>query len=80
MSNKLKPCPFCGGKVELREIAIVPSESREFTVSYKIRCPKCNIKFVFESRFRIEKGQQVITQNGYEKCVEAWNRRVEDVE
>ena len=72
----LKPCPFCGGEATVREYAHGHAGSGEFTASYEVKCPDCQIRFQFDSHFSLVNGQPVFKQNGYEKCVEAWNRRV----
>ena len=72
---ELKPCPFCGGKANIREFAHGHSGAGEFTASYEVGCPKCKIVFRYDSRFVLENGIPKFKENGYEKCVEAWNRR-----
>ena len=47
MNNELKPCPFCGGKAEIREYANGHKGSGEFTANYEVGCNKCKIKFHF---------------------------------
>lgn len=76
--NELKPCPFCGAKANIREYGCGHNCAGEFTASYEVKCPDCQIKFQFDSRFSLVNGQPVFKQNGYEKCVEAWNRRAND--
>lgn len=44
MSDKLKPCPFCGGKAEL---LIVPNGKAEWIIKCKNKC--CN-QFPHESK------------------------------
>ena len=78
MTTELKPRPFCGGKAEMREYANGHKGSGEFTASYEVKCPKCKIYFHYDSVFTLKKGQPVFEQNGYEKCIEAWNRREDD--
>lgn len=76
--TELKPCPFCGGKAEIREFANGHNGNGEFVAKYEVGCKKCNIKFLFESRFVLKNGQPEFIQNGYDKCVEAWNRRANE--
>nr|DAP09449.1 MAG TPA: restriction alleviation protein [Caudoviricetes sp.] len=73
--EELKSCPFCGGKAEIREYGNGHNGNGVFVANYEVGCNECNIKFCFESRFFLENGQPTFIQNGYEKCVEAWNRR-----
>lgn len=80
MNNELKPCPFCGGKAEIREYANGHKGSGEFTANYEVGCNKCKIKFHFETIFVLKNGQPKFIQNGYDKCIESWNRRTENVE
>lgn len=72
---ELKPCPFCGGPASLREYGSGHKGNGEFTAGYECGCEKCRIKFRFESIFKLEHGQPKFIQNGYDKCVEAWNNR-----
>lgn len=76
--HELKPCPFCGAKVSIRQCCSGHKGNGEFTATYEIKCPDCRIEFRFESIFTLENGMPVFKQNGYEKCVESWNRRVND--
>ena len=60
--TELKPCPFCGGYAELREVY----EGR--TETYAIHCCCCNIhvtKFVWCARDK-------------EDVIEEWNRRANE--
>jgi hypothetical protein len=78
MATELKACPFCGGKAGIREFANGHRGSGDFTANYEVGCEKCKIYFRYESVFRLVKGQPKFEMNGYDKCVEAWNRRAED--
>jgi Lar family restriction alleviation protein len=67
--EKLKPCPFCGGKAAIYgtyrkgEAAIYP---RFGTLGiYDVRCQECNAGF----------GDTYTTE---ELVIEKWNRRVKD--
>ncbi len=81
--TELKPCPFCGEKAYIKEYANGhknKGNTREFVANYEVGCKSCGIHFNYESRFVLENGQPKFSQNGYDKCVEVWNRRVnEDV-
>lgn len=59
----------------MREYANGHKGSGEFTASYECGCEKCKMQFRFESIFRLENGQPKFSQNGYDKCIEAWNNR-----
>jgi Lar family restriction alleviation protein len=68
MSDKLKPCPFCGGEAELflRSCNGVPSG--DVVTEAEITCNKCDVKFTRWALNKIWAKKSVI---------EAWNRRVE---
>ena len=58
--DKLKPCPFCGGKARI--IAFDPFDGYQGRCTvYKVGCTKC-----FAS----------INDPDEDKAIEAWNRRV----
>lgn len=60
--TELKPCPFCGGDVELR----TKMDGEDDT--YFILCTKCSMwfeKFVYRAR-------------GSKAIIEEWNRRVKE--
>ena len=59
--DELKPCPFCGGKAELRHFAGI-------NVTSYVRCMDCKAQ-TFEFRISTE-------QSSDEEAIEAWNRRV----
>lgn len=75
---ELKSCPFCGGQATMREYSCGHGGNGEFSASYEVKCSECGIKFNRESRFRLINGQSVFSVNGYDECVEAWNRRTKD--
>ena len=73
MPNELKPCPFCGGKVEIVEIKSCDMPGSPVEDFYaKI---KCHCGLIFEKDWAIHKAL-----DGYIKLspdiVTAWNRRV----
>lgn len=78
MNLILKPCPFCGNEASIREYSCGHSGNGEFIAGYNVGCKDCKIKFVYESRFRLANGQPIFSVNGYDECVKAWNRRVND--
>ena len=80
MKSELKPCPFCGGEAKLREHGNGYDGNGWFIASYEVSCERCRIYFDFESRFILKNGQPEFLQNGYEKVVEAWNRRADNGE
>ena len=81
MSEELKSCPFCGiipkinqtGKVEHNILGRFIS----CCVTFEIKCPKCYASFYGETYMRVE-GHNVIQEgDGYQDCIEQWNKRVE---
>lgn len=63
MNDKLKPCPFCGGKAEYHENCI----DVEFGSEFWIRCTQCGCSF-----------QTGDVNDTHDKVVEKWNRRVSE--
>lgn len=68
MTEKLKPCPFCGG---------VPSTadwitSRLYTRdnAFCVYCPSCQLLFGFDADY----GGQFATE---QEAIETWNRRAQ---
>ena len=64
MTDELKPCPFCGGKAEVRSVTPVhdPNIKTYGYGGYFVMCVDC-----------------LTTSNNYntaEKAAEMWNRRV----
>ena len=78
MGDKLKPCPFCGGEATIREFACGSAGNGWFSASYEVGCKDCKIKFLRESKFSLINGHPVFSKNGYDECIDAWNRRVSD--
>lgn len=73
---ELKPCPFCGGPAEYRDI--IPGYGQGyFYLTHEIRCKDCGISREEKSKFTVSQGEIVFVQNGYKKLVEMWNRRCE---
>lgn len=73
--SKLKPCPFCGNKVELHYYEI--DEPFTFTeCGYEIYCCHCHIRFKERlSRMpQFDEKADIKRQN----LIERWNRRVSD--
>ena len=62
--DELKPCPFCGGKAEIR-IADINSSGNEL---YLLKC--CNIKCSVIPKVPFHSYDK-------DKLIDAWNRRAE---
>lgn len=75
---ELKPCPFCGAKAYLREYGNGHRGTGEFIANYEVGCEKCKIHFRYESLFTLVNGQPQFSRNGYDMCIEAWNRRADN--
>lgn len=71
MSNKLKPCPFCGGEAHYLEDSTIFKLKEDGTAEklnrlmYFVWCTKCTA---------------LVSGNTNAEAIEAWNRRVTDVQ
>ncbi len=77
--EKLKPCPFCGGKATFRlETAQIYSGVSDYRLG--VECINCGIHsphtYAVKKMFR--GGGFLTTQDERDKAVEAWNRRAND--
>ena len=66
MQNELKPCPFCGGRVE-ETGGSCNYGKRIMTLS--VTCTGCGTKFQLKAKF---------DDNPYTETIAAWNRRAHD--
>lgn len=76
--NKLKPCPFCGGKATLiQKTSGYKSKPMMLKNGFVAGCEPCNIYTpVFESEiYQTNDGEVHIISTGAEEAIEAWNRR-----
>ena len=69
MSN-INPCPFCGGKAELRT-TIYEGKRKGVPIDSYVTCTKC---FAMSDRF-LYKNTDRTGANPAEAAVNAWNRR-----
>lgn len=91
--GELKPCPFCGGKAELKrlypEIKFVPFPdgmggfAKEPAMFYEwiVSCCNCeSMGLPFEDRIYrdLESGEIVLQNDGRQKAIDSWNRRADD--
>jgi hypothetical protein len=53
MTNNLKPCPFCGGAVEIVQISTGHNMDGSFIAKFGVCCGQCDIGFARESKFKI---------------------------
>ena len=61
MTEKLKPCPFCGGEAEI-SVCIPPSHGSQVTFEVWCSNENCVSRKIFLTR---------------SEAIEAWNRRVQ---
>jgi hypothetical protein len=84
--DKLKPCPFCGGNVELKHKEIDKCGNRQdghLVTRWGVRCVNCGIEKdggVSLYWFRHDETLELVSSNydGRKKAIEAWNRRAAD--
>lgn len=73
-NKSIKPCPFCGAKPLFKRTSFGSSQN-DFRTTYYLECPDCHIYFSGESIFEVVDGDPVIKKNGYQECIDKWNRR-----
>ena len=74
MTEKLKPCPFCGGEARLQKRERVFIEGKTTRASY-VRCLRCNAR---TERIPYEKfGKSNYSSEAHVEAVAAWNKRFE---
>jgi Lar family restriction alleviation protein len=69
MSDELKPCPFCGGKAEMRDARKFLVVSKfSYIIPYSVGCSnkKCDVKPYTEY------------SSTEQEAIDAWNRRAND--
>lgn len=67
MTEKFKPCPFCGGPAELVDIPEPNANDGRFYV----HCPACSSHFSFEPGLCV----RTYTGRTREDVISLWNRR-----
>lgn len=75
--TEFKPCPFCGAqpKVTVKSCGYT---SGYFYEEYDIKCVDCRIGFSGKSCFVTKNGLPVVSIDGYQECLDRWNRRAND--
>lgn len=72
MTEKLKPCPFCGGGARLQKHERVFIHGKTTRAAY-VRCLQCNAR---TERVPYEEfGKSSYSADAHIKAVNAWNRR-----
>ncbi len=71
MTDKLKPCPFCGGEVRVFFTNYINLNKK----TYHLNCNRCNTYFGLT-----ENSRYVSAETTEKELIEAWNRRVENNE
>lgn len=79
MKDKLKPCPFCGGKAKIVKYSQELPFSQEMNY-FEVACTKCGIRpFHTEQVNLYDKSDYIeIEKKLISKVVKKWNRRVEN--
>lgn len=75
-NTKLKPCPFCGGEVKLKQLTAGHNEGHIIN-HYIVLCEKCRIQTPVGMRdiYQDEHGVIRIIKNGAEEVINIWNLR-----
>lgn len=67
---ELKPCPFCGGEVELSSI----SDYEGYYFDLAVTCNGCGVDVVFDTEINCPKVED-FPEETVRKAIEKWNRR-----
>lgn len=71
MAREIKPCPFCGGKAEVRTIAR-EKETKIVPISSYVRCTWCYA----QTNEVLYKNTEWTLIDPAEEAIKAWNKRV----
>ena len=78
-SEILKPCPFCGKDVEIKESWTSYGYGQTQIIWWEIRCEKCNLIFYNDDNKRIDRGKyhHENDSNKFKKfLINRWNKRI----
>lgn len=73
-NTELKPCPFCGSIPVINETS-THNYPNYYSVGYNISCPGCHIYFGSTTEIEVVNGLPIVNKNGYQECIDQWNRR-----
>lgn len=75
---ELKPCPFCGGRAEIKTDSNGVDYYGLFSQLHSVVCTKCGATTAksYKSEFRRGINGFQILKDGYEEATADWNRRV----
>lgn len=70
--SKIKPCPFCGTKVELSKNPLWQGSHGYYNCfEFKIVCSKCGCSVKYDGNDTVYRTEKEATQN----VIKAWNKR-----
>lgn len=78
MSEKLKPCLFCGGETYVKVVSHGHTSSA-YEMGAEVGCKTCGFHMRANSLFEIDAFMNVsVCSNGIGHMIEHWNRRAND--
>lgn len=79
MSEKLKPCPFCGEKVKVILTENIQVDGIFYVVTRgNTKKNNCHCRLFFESELMPRNASKWTRKAVFDALVEAWNRRAND--
>lgn len=78
MSEKLKPCPFCGGEPYIKVVSQGHTNTA-YTIGVELGCKTCVFHMRADNVFEVDEFMNVkLCSNGIGHMIEHWNRRAND--
>lgn len=76
-TEELKPCPFCGGEAEIKQVNLGLNDENAFIDSWLVECSQCKARTQwYGGEFtRDTDGSVRFLKNGRNEAVNDWNRR-----